>query len=646
MRHPSPNRALLEKMTWSDIESWAGGKIVNRGKSLHYSGAVKSLALAESGELIAEVQGTHLYVTKVSMNEGNLASVCTCPFGVSCKHAVAALLAYLQRIKKKEEVETAAPDDYRLVAIENNEDYDADQDKENEDDFYRETPQLQRGASQKQPLKIPDLLQNKSKKQLLEILGKAIKNNPELLSELQHQEEVKKTPGPALVKKVRRELAYACSEPGWWNPWKNEGHIPDFSRVVQGLAALRKKGHADEAVELGKAIWKEGNAIIEQSNDEGETASGIACAMDEVFQSLGKCDLPNIDKMEMAATYELTDEYGLCEGLQEFWKRKFSIKEWSGLADRLLARLEKAAQAPKDKNWGLFYRRSRILNIIIRALENAERYDEMLALCKNEAEKAGDYDRLVDLLASRKEYDKAEEWIKKGLAHEKDNTYGHGGHLWDKLLEIRKIKKDWPYIAALHAQSFFCFPNLDGYLKLKTAGDKFGAWDTMRPFVMRFLETGKKPGANDTDWNLPVTGIRSAEPSNSKPPFSDVLLNIAITEKEPAQVLKWYEVWHGDEKKYYQYDMHNQAAEAMSSAYPDKAVELWKKLGESLVVDANVGNYTNAAKYFRKARRVMVGLGRTTEWDAYLETIKAANKRKIRLIEILSHLSEKPIVEE
>ena len=84
------------------MENWAGNRIVARGQSYLESQAVRDLERAEDGALVAWVQGTRRYATRVRI-EGrkSLQSECTCPYWTTCKHAVAVVLEYLENIKNK-----------------------------------------------------------------------------------------------------------------------------------------------------------------------------------------------------------------------------------------------------------------------------------------------------------------------------------------------------------------------------------------------------------------------------------------------------------------------------------------------------------------------------------------------------------------
>jgi uncharacterized Zn finger protein len=59
-------------LTWNDIEEWAGGKIVSRGKSYQRQGRVSDLAVTDDDALLAWVDGTERYANRVLGREVGL----------------------------------------------------------------------------------------------------------------------------------------------------------------------------------------------------------------------------------------------------------------------------------------------------------------------------------------------------------------------------------------------------------------------------------------------------------------------------------------------------------------------------------------------------------------------------------------------
>ncbi len=54
--------------------------------------------------------------------------------------------------------------------------------------------------------------------------------------------------------------------------------------------------------------------------------------------------------------------------------------------------------------------------------------------------------------------------------------------------------------------------------------------------------------------------------------------------------------------------------------------------------------YQVAGKYLRKAAKVMAKERKEVEWDRYLQSLREHHARKIRLMEVLDGLNDKPII--
>jgi uncharacterized Zn finger protein len=65
---------------------------------------VQGTVRTPGGGLIAYVHGTERYATWVDFEEGELVSACSCPYGATCKHAVAVVLEYLDHLNKNIEI--------------------------------------------------------------------------------------------------------------------------------------------------------------------------------------------------------------------------------------------------------------------------------------------------------------------------------------------------------------------------------------------------------------------------------------------------------------------------------------------------------------------------------------------------------------
>jgi uncharacterized Zn finger protein len=120
---PEARQSRLARRTWNsitcdDLEEWADAGSLKRGKAYFDEGRVESLAMTPDGALLAWVSGSERYAVQVAIapagESPRLASLCTCPVGYACKHAVAAVLAYLDAVASGKLVPLAKFNDPRL----------------------------------------------------------------------------------------------------------------------------------------------------------------------------------------------------------------------------------------------------------------------------------------------------------------------------------------------------------------------------------------------------------------------------------------------------------------------------------------------------------------------------------------------------
>ncbi len=77
----SPGEAW-SKLTWDDLDEWAGARTVSRGRSYQRNGRVKHLCISESGTLLAWVHGGDRYAARVELDTTKRKRSGTDDFGV------------------------------------------------------------------------------------------------------------------------------------------------------------------------------------------------------------------------------------------------------------------------------------------------------------------------------------------------------------------------------------------------------------------------------------------------------------------------------------------------------------------------------------------------------------------------------------
>ncbi len=202
-------------------------------------------------------------------------------------------------------------------------------------------------------------------------------------------------------------------------------------------------------------------------------------------------------------------------------------------------------------------------------------------LCEQEAVRTGSYERLVDVLRKAKRFEEAEQWIHKGIKATQKQLPGIASHLRDTLREMREKEGDWLKVAAFRVDDFLGSPSLHAFEEMRRAAEKAKVWPSVREAALRYLETGKLP-QTDPSWPLPEAGVKKeAGYPRERAPMVHVLIDIAIKERRPDDVLRWYDHRKSQKENYSGWGgyQENSIAEALKDRYPDRALAIWKKNG-------------------------------------------------------------------
>jgi len=651
VKHPKAD--IFQQLTWDDIKAWAGINITSRGQSYQRNHRVQELACTSNGGLVAWVKGSKTYATMVDIEDEELTSACTCPYGDVCKHAVAVVLEYLEKLNQSVQVPMVAEEDPRLVLLENTQ----------EGAWYEENEDLEHTGVQltaSRPRKatldtLHSYLKKQSKAELIALLKDMAERYPEVHEALQDRCYLSLGEVSALVSNVRKEIERLGAEPAWVNPWRGEGSIPDYSEVRDRLDMLLAKGYADEVISLGKRLLEAGTQQVEMSDDEGETAGEISACMDVAFKALSRSSMPPDEQMLWAVDADLDDQYELCDGGKVFWEQQHVVADWDTLAEKLLHRLKTFASAKGEDRFLRDYNRERLVDWVIMALENADRQDEIIPLCEREVVETGSYVRLVRRLLAAGRREEAEQWIHKGINAIQNRWPGITSELRSILRGVREQEEDWLSVAAFRGDDFLAHPKLETFEALGEAAERAEVWPSVRAAAIHYLETGQLPekmehavgGWTIPPWPLPETGVRETIEMRQKGfPMIETLVDIAIAEKRPSEVIRWYDQSEtrpmGLGRTWFQED---KVAEAIAEGYPDRAIAIWKKLAEGQIAQTQPKAYEVAAGFLRSMRRTSKKLGRGKEWQSYIAGLRQANARKRRLLEVLDSLDGRPIIE-
>jgi uncharacterized Zn finger protein len=223
----------IEDLTIDDVHELFDSVIFLRGEEYYDEGCVLLIEPLDPQRIKGIVQGTQKYDVSISIDaEGEITCECSCPCDFNCKHAAAALLKWLS-IKKR----------------------------------YKN--KLQQGKSSSKE-SLVQLLEKKSKEELIELLKTVIEKHPEFTS---------------LVKIERKEVVSAIKRlfSQYWDWDEVQDLIDQLEAILEGIRRNKQawnKALLDEMSMCSKMMIKN----VENIHDEGD----LSIFLDDWFEIYGE----------------------------------------------------------------------------------------------------------------------------------------------------------------------------------------------------------------------------------------------------------------------------------------------------------------------------------------------------------------------
>jgi uncharacterized Zn finger protein len=266
------------------------------------------------------------------------------------------------------------------------------------------------------------------------------------------------------------------------------------------------------------------------------------------------------------------------------------------------------------------------------ALDSAGRKDEILPLCSIEARATGSWQRYVKRLIASKKRSEARAAAEEGIKQLGNKWPGITKSLRESIAKLAEGDGDYTVLLNLRRNEFLEYPSVSGLKELRNTAAKTKNWSEMRQWAQTFLESGivgaLKPECEDS--------AKLFGRSQSFPLYG-VLIDIAIDEKEPEQVLRWYDEAVKKKAFYGGYDAA--VANAIEKSHPERALAIWRRMAEHQISLTKPSAYEAAVGHLKRVKTVMIRLGKEKEWGSYLAALRDANQRKPRCIQELRRLS-------
>ena len=647
-----PVPEAFRTITWNDLEAWSDSRSVQRGKS--YVGNVSDEGITAGGHIVATVSGREDYATEVWFDDEGLQGRCSCPVGHRCKHTVALVLACIDRLNENRPLPLLDSDDERLEELQ---DDDLSDDEEEAIDG-KAAPKKRSDARPADEVDrfIDDLDAAAAKRLIRELLAQ----EPTLRTDLARRIKTDRGGCDELLKMARKELKRLAREPAYVNPWEQEYCVPDYSPLRRILEKLLEKKAYDDLVAFGDSLKEETFPQIESADDEGDTATQICECMEVVAKALPKSSLSSLERLRWLVALHADDGYCAYADLDDPFDhpKDWPKADWSALADELHAELdahiEERKAKPDDSSGD--YAGERILNRLCAALQNANRGTEARAFRISWLENKHKYNDLARLYFDENDWNAAWETAVKGLSHPSISLYsGKKVSLQRRLADVAEKRGEPRLSLAIHADIFFDNPSEAEFSELLKEAKKERLADSVRPWLLRFLETGVRPddaspqaAKPSVPWPLPSSGLPTSREKKKRTPFPAVRLEISLLEKDPDEILRcwnamptartWsiYDRW--DDRAMFS----DTVADAIAKTHPEEALRIWNEKIERELPVAHEQSYLAIADALRKCRPVMERLSRAAEWTERVRVLQTEYKRRTKFVAALSKLVDPP----
>ncbi len=231
---------------------------------------------------------------------------------------------------------------------------------------------------------------------------------------------------------------------------------------------------------------------------------------------------------------------------------------------------------------------------------------------------------------------------------------------------MARARGQWDIVAAHSAWRFFDRPGGETFRELIKTAEQAGCQEKVRQFALQFLETGiltkgafshDKHDNGSVEWPLPTPDylLRMLKPEErgraAARPHYDVLIDVAIAEKRPDDVLRSYDAMCADEQRRSVLfrtpfgGCSDRVAEAVLRSHPERSLEIYRQRVNENLTHASTSAYEIVASYLRKMRPIMKSLNRQDEWAQLLADIRLRYRNRPRFMEILDRLDDRTIVQ-
>jgi uncharacterized Zn finger protein len=425
-----------------------------------------------------------------------------------------------------------------------------------------------------------------------------------------------------------------------------ESEVPDYSKFLELAEKALPLGLADELLGFLDEIL---DSVLENDEDDKDPLYEAAGPLYPLMiKALEASSLAEDKKIVLAAERIYSMAWGKAGHLNVFLEAGHLPESWSKAADEFLARVSKtsADQAASFRN--------KICDFAVLALAKSGRTAEIIPLLTEEAELTNSYGRLVKHLAGAGLEDEALKQAETGILADGRDREMQARELRRLRAGLWTEKQEWVPVLGYHICNMAENPSSskleeDLYGPIKETAQHLKLWPEVRTGFLKFLETGTLPWEQAGGAWLKPDQAELDERGFGKLKFPqyEALIRIAVYEKQPAEVLKWYDRLLTDRVKsksraffdpFSDDKLALQVAQSVKDFDPDRSLDIWVKAAESAIAETKPYGYQRAGSLLEKIRDLMIKQNKEKKWQDYLAGLRSAHRRKRLLMPILAKL--------
>lgn len=580
------SQSPLHDLSHRDIRQLAGERFFARGERYFDEGRVHGLT-EYRGQVAAKVAGTEDYRVKLWAERGDLGYSCSCPVGDDgefCKHCVAVALAWIEESAGKGSKGAAGKSAATL-------------------EYVRA------------------FLEQQDKGRLVEmLLNEALESDG--LRERLFLETARMNPERIDLATYRRAIRNATRTNDYVDYYSAGTYARGIHRVIESISALLDDGHAAEVIELAEYALSQIEDSLGYVDDSDGHMGGCIHELQELHHRaclqakpdaaiLARC----LFEWEMRSEWEFFGGAAVAyadvlgeTGLAEY--RRLAEAEWSHVP----------ALGPGENDSDSYGRRFRITSLMEALARQSGDVEALVEVKRRNLSRPYAYFQIAEVYRAAGRQDEALDWAEQGwkiFSTERDWRLGE--FLADEYHRRGRHDEALQLIWARFTES----PRLENYQELQTHARKAGrsSWPRWRERALAHIRESiagrkKQKGRQKAYWHW-----READHSE--------LVRIFLWEERYDEA--WQEACAGGCTD----DLWMKLAASREQEHPQDALSIYRERIAPLVELTNNSAYEQAVELLSKIGKLMERLGRETEFDDYLASLRVEFKRKRNFIKLL-----------